>query len=64
MKQCPKCKSSEIDTGNLMEKIRVGYSSRIIRGFLGFRKYARCSAFVCLSCGYTELYTDTNKLKT
>jgi predicted nucleic-acid-binding Zn-ribbon protein len=66
MNKCPKCGSTDIDKGELVRsgkaKGSLGYWSHTKKGFLP--RGGAFESYVCLNCGYLELYfVDLNKLK-
>jgi len=52
---CPKCGSEEIDQGTIDSAGPVAYRSSKQKTI--FVK-TNCRAYVCLSCGYAELFVD------
>ena len=63
MKKCPKCGNLDIDDGSLNVQdglFEIGYRSKRKKIL---RAHSRIIPFVCLKCGYTELYTVVKHLK-
>jgi predicted nucleic-acid-binding Zn-ribbon protein len=57
LEKCPKCGSTEIDTGILTGNRRLGYASFKVKIQL-HKDNVRTK--VCMNCGYTEIYVDPN----
>lgn len=63
MIQCPKCASQDIDLGIIRERngiIEIGYHSNNDQLF---KNDQIINAYVCINCGYTEFYTNTEHFK-
>jgi len=63
MRECPKCRCIEIDSGWILSAGKIAYKS-------DGQKYpfsgGNCRTYVCTSCGYVESYVDSeylNKIK-
>jgi len=58
MNECPKCRSTQIDKGELVRtgkaKGSIGYWSHTKKGFLPVG--GAVESYVCLNCGYLETY--------
>ena len=63
MKKCPKCGNQDIDDGSINVEngiIEIRYRSKRKKIL---KAQSRIIPFVCLKCGYTELYTVVKHLK-
>jgi len=59
MNRCPKCESSEIDSGWILSAGKIAYKSDTQRyPFSG----GNCRTYVCVSCGFVESYVDSEYL--
>ena len=55
MKNCPKCGSTEIDTGAILSAGRVLYKTDLQRHLF---QSPNIVTYCCLACGYVESYVN------
>ena len=59
MNRCPKCESSEIDSGWILSAGKIAYKSDTQRyPFSG----GNCRTYVCINCGFVESCVDSEYL--
>ena len=63
MKQCVKCKNQNIDEGILEGYGGNSYKSNKFNIFRKAFTQIKPKMFVCLNCGYAEIYVDAEKLR-
>jgi predicted nucleic-acid-binding Zn-ribbon protein len=56
-KQCPKCESTDIRIGE-----GPPYTGILSIIPIGWNKFLNAQCYVCLSCGFTELYAKTDEI--
>lgn len=62
VKKCPKC-NGQMDSGKLSGGAYTDFISDRIKGIPLFRRGSvkRVKAYMCMNCGYLELYGEVNK---
>lgn len=64
MQKCPKCSGTHIDQGEPRNDCGYsGYYSKALSLWKRLFTSVPQRMYVCLQCGYTETYTDIEKLK-
>ncbi len=59
MQKCPKCGSTNIDTGKVQSAGTIGYKSDEHKVLFNSNTHSYC----CLDCGYVETYVDQEYLE-
>lgn len=60
MKECPKCRGTEIDAGWILSAGKIAYKSDKMRYPM---QGGNVRTFVCKGCGYVESYADREYLE-
>jgi hypothetical protein len=59
--KCKHCGYDKFDVGNMFGRDGVTYKTGKDRGTF-WQDRIQVSCYVCLNCGYTQFFTDVNKL--